>query len=546
MDMNQIPEEGDDTTAYEPTLLRVLVIRRHWQNFSAFESQFRRAAAELAEQEDEPRLTKVTVSRRQFERWYAGKVKTEPYPDSCRVLEHMFGCSVQQLLAPVRDMPEFAETGGMLVPEHQISWRLISVGGTIESPSNSPVDDDNIIMASEWPAWFGTRLAHLIALIDNWNGATSELDSLQTLLHQEILMFDTSAPKSPHGLRMVHALSRRQALVTVAALPLALATSGAISEGGASAAASTDFFLSRCAASLTSCWHLLRGSDLSTVDHTLSSYLLALESAAQRQSRYQLAAARLASQAHRICGIVALHRNQIQVRERHCKQALYYATVAGDSSSQASALISLASTHFYNSDPALAAAIYEQAFALGADMSALQRSRVHAELAVVYGQLRKEKNAIRSAGLAEELYPDHPERDRSFLYAEFTPASLSLEQGLAYMALAEQHPSRDYKRKAADIFASVERSRSAVPDRIRFEIINHQASTAVLLGDLDAFETYISRGLDGVVLLASKQRRREMMTALQRARQTWPHERRVRSLGERLQLTAGDNSKESG
>jgi len=179
-------------------------------------------------------------------------------------------------------------------------------------------------------------------------------------------------------------------------------------------------------------------------------------------------------------------------------------------------------------------------------MSALQRSRVHAELAVVYGQLRKEKNAIRSAGLAEELYPDHPERDRSFLYAEFTPASLSLEQGLAYMALAEQHPSRDYKRKAADIFASVERSRSAVPDRIRFEIINHQASTAVLLGDLDAFETYISRGLDGVVLLASKQRRREMMTALQRARQTWPHERRVRSLGERLQLTAGDNSKESG
>src|SRR5260370_23056384 len=280
---------------------------------------------------------------------------------------------------------------------------------------------------------------------------------------------------------MVHALSLRQALTTVAALPLVLGTSSAISESGRSAAAATDFFLSRCAASLTACWHLLRGSDLSTVDHTLSSYLLALEGAARRQSRYQVGAARLASQAHRIAGIVALHRNQIQVRERHCKQALYYETVAGDSSSQASALISLASTYFYNSDPAQAATIYEQVFALGADMSALQRSRVHAELAVVYGQLRKERDAIRSSGLAGELYPDHPEQDRSFLYAEFTPASLSLEQGLAYVALAEQYPDRDYKRKAADIFASVERSRSAVPARIRFEIINHQTRTAVLL-----------------------------------------------------------------
>ncbi len=546
MDMNQIPEEGDDTTAYEPTLLRALVMRRHWQNFAAFESQFRRAAAELAEQEGEPRLRKVTVSRRQFERWYAGKVKTEPYPDSCRVLEHMFGCSVQQLLAPVCDAPEFAEAGGILAPQHRVFSPVVSVGGRLESPFNPRVDDDNTVMASEWPAWFGTRLAHVIALIDDWRGPTSELDSLQTLLYQEILLFDTSAPESPYGLRVVHALSRRQALVTVAALPLAVATSSAISEGGRSAAAATDFFLSRCAASLTACWHLLRGSDLSTVDVTLSSYLLALGRAAQQQSRYQLAAARLASQAHRICGIVALHRNQIQVRERHCKQALYYATVAGDSGSRASALISLASTHFYNSDPAHAAAIYQQAFALGAAMSALQRSRVHAELAVVYGQLRKEEDAIRSAGVAEELYPDHPEQDRSFLYAEFTPASLSLEQGLAYVALAEQYPGRDYQRRAADIFASVERSTLAVPDRIRFEIINHQSRAAVLLGDLDAFETYIRRGLDGVVLLGSKQRRREMEIALQGAGERWPRERRVRSLGERLQLTAGGNPKEPG
>ena len=55
-------------------------------------------------------------------------------------------------------------------------------------------------------------------------------------------------------------------------------------------------------------------------------------------------------------------------------------------------------------------------------LPALQRSRVHAELAVVYGQLGREQDAIRAAGQAEELYPDDPQDDPSFLYAEFTPA----------------------------------------------------------------------------------------------------------------------------
>jgi len=82
-----------------PTLLRALIIERHWQRFKTFEAQFRRAARELAERERDPGLAKLTVSSRQWERWYAGSVKTEPHPDACRVLEHMFGYPVQQLLA---------------------------------------------------------------------------------------------------------------------------------------------------------------------------------------------------------------------------------------------------------------------------------------------------------------------------------------------------------------------------------------------------------------------------------------------------------------
>jgi transcriptional regulator with XRE-family HTH domain len=95
-----------------PTLLRALIAERHWQNFRTFEAQFRRAARELGERDSDPDLAKLTISSRQWERWYSGNVKTEPYPDACRVLEHIFGYPVHQLLATrVSTAPSSQEIG---------------------------------------------------------------------------------------------------------------------------------------------------------------------------------------------------------------------------------------------------------------------------------------------------------------------------------------------------------------------------------------------------------------------------------------------------
>ncbi len=84
----------------EPTLLRTLITARHWQRYETFAVQFKRAARKLADEEGEDELAKMSVSARQFERWYGGKLRTLPHPDACRILEHMFGYPVQQLLAP--------------------------------------------------------------------------------------------------------------------------------------------------------------------------------------------------------------------------------------------------------------------------------------------------------------------------------------------------------------------------------------------------------------------------------------------------------------
>jgi tetratricopeptide (TPR) repeat protein len=472
----------------------------------------------------------VRYKRWTLTHWLTGTV---PHPRTQRWIGQALGISVQQLAEAgeatksARLQLELSPTRATVAPVH----------GSLDSWLSTSSHTADFVAASQWPVWFGIRLAHLIALVDNWQGPIAHADVLQALLHQEILMFDAV---DIEGHDPAHTLSRRQALVTLATLPVAVAISGA---GTLGAAAAADFFLSRCAASLTACWHLLRGSDLSTVDQMLSAYLVSLEGLAQRRSVHQQAAARLASQAHRICGIVALHRNQLKVREHHCQQALYYASVASDLSGQVSALISLASTYFYSNDPTQAAAVYERALAHEATTLPLQRSRVYAELSVVYGQLRREQDALRAIDRAAQLYPDDPEQDPSFLYAEFTPASLTLELGLAYIALAEQFPTRGYQRTAGDTFERMERTApTAVPERIRFEIVNHQAATAVLLNDLDAFEAYITRAVDGATVLRSKQRQKEMLAVWQQAVAAWPRERRMKALGARLQSGSQETS----
>jgi len=387
-------------------------------------------------------------------------------------------------------------------------------------PANAPDGTD-------WPVWFGMRLAHAVSMVHNWTGEHS--DTLQTLLNQEILVFDASAP---YGGQPVFETSRRQALITLATLPLvALGAPRSFSESNAA----TEFFLSHCGASLTACWHLLKGSDLDTVDRLLNGYLMGLETVARRPSKYQGTAARLTSQGHRISGIIALHRNHIRAREHHCRQAIEYASLAEDVGSRVSALISLASTYFYDSDPVRAAETYENALVFDADMSPLQRSRTRAELSVVYGQLGRERETLESAELAEQLYPVRPEHDPSYLYAEFTRASLILEQGLAYAALAQRRPERGYQQTAANVFARIEQAaQTPIPDRIKYEIINHQASTAVLLGDLEAFEDYVTRGVEGAILLGSKQRQREVRAAWRLANESWPTEPRLKALGRDL------------
>jgi hypothetical protein len=109
------------------TLLLSLLRLRHLTQFEAFETQFRRAARRLAERDGDLRLAKVTISQRTWERWRSGDVATTPRPDTCRVLELMFGHPVRDLLRPAAGVLQEDAGGGAVIgqPDDRLEMTLI-------------------------------------------------------------------------------------------------------------------------------------------------------------------------------------------------------------------------------------------------------------------------------------------------------------------------------------------------------------------------------------------------------------------------------------
>jgi transcriptional regulator with XRE-family HTH domain/tetratricopeptide (TPR) repeat protein len=439
----------------------------------------------------------------------------ELHPTTRRALVETFGLALEVLLGPWLSSAESTTT-----PE---SLDSLLPDRTVAQAQDSPLGSD------DWPIWFGTQVAQMAAVVNDWDLDGELPTALQHLLHQGAAVFDAVSWDDPTPAVVI---SRRQALATLAAMPMAAGT------GATPAGRDIDLFVARAAGSLTACWHLIQGNDLTTVSTAVGSYVSRLEAIARMRSAKRPAAALLASQAHRLLGIVALHRQMINLREQHCHQAIHFARVSGDASTVIAALISLASTFYYRNQPADAARVFEEALRIQFDVPPLQRSRVNAELAVVYAQLGRDRESLESGASAVALYPSNPTEDPSSVYAEFTPASLALERGIACLELANRTDSRGYSRQAVEILeAALDAPAQPVPHRIRFEIVSHQARAAVLLRDLESFERHINDGIRGMESLPSAQRQRELVAAWRLAQEAWPSERRIVHIARAIEST---------
>jgi transcriptional regulator with XRE-family HTH domain len=197
----QVP--AGDAGIYRPTLLRSLIMQRHWQKFETFQVQFSRAAGELAECEGEPRLADLSVSARQYERWYSGDVKTAPLPDACRVLEHMFGFTIQQLLG--RDISA-ASAPAITAGASSLAVSDGCAADSARMPADFWARDDvsRAVIESDIPdflalvvrerQWTQRRLAKVVGYSQSWISNVMRRDQPLTVKQAREILLRFSAP----------------------------------------------------------------------------------------------------------------------------------------------------------------------------------------------------------------------------------------------------------------------------------------------------------------------------------------------------------------
>ncbi|MFJ2781257.1 hypothetical protein [Kitasatospora sp. NPDC087315] len=172
-----------------------MTLQRHWQVYETFRLRFEATANSAAEQERDPRLRGLSVSKRQFERWYGGAVKTRPYPDQCRVLEAMFGVSVDQLLAPAPADPVHAAASFVVPPPRPVPVLLppeqaavLPVGG----PSSSePRFDAGTTELERQVTMAARRALRFTAMAEGSSIGTETLGQI----HDEVRRLTVAYPK---------------------------------------------------------------------------------------------------------------------------------------------------------------------------------------------------------------------------------------------------------------------------------------------------------------------------------------------------------------
>ena len=148
-------------------------------------------------------------------------------------------------------------------------------------------------------------------------------------------------------------------------------------------------------------------------------------------------------------------------------------------------------------------------------------------LAVAYAHLDQSQNAFTYLGLAHDTFPEHSDTDPSFAYAEFDLSQMILWEGITRSQLGQT-------QQALDIFHQIEQPNFAASERLRIEIINQQAKTAIFASDLEQGVTSVEAGFTGAKSLGSQRRYSEAYENFRQMRLLWPQETRVTALEEWL------------
>jgi DNA-binding SARP family transcriptional activator len=291
-------------------------------------------------------------------------------------------------------------------------------------------------------------------------------------------------------------------------------------------------FLMQSVANIRACWYLMRGK-LPLVEEILSPYISPLMTLALRPSKYQQMAAQLATQAKILQATLAAHRLDFVARERACHEAVTCGHLSGDSRLLSAAFMNLGCTCMstFSRRPKEAVEVFLEALHILGGNSALLGSDIYICLADAYAQCKEEQKALEYIGLAQEHFPEHPELDASFWYADYTWSELYRWAGKTYLDLAQFNPEGGYYKKADAAFSSIAGLQPAGEHK-KCGILISRADAARGLGDLDLYATSLKEGIIKTMSIGSQKRYQDAIDVFRHTPQKWKDEQQILELGD--------------
>ncbi len=294
--------------------------------------------------------------------------------------------------------------------------------------------------------------------------------------------------------------------------------------GAPIAATNTELLLHECESNIRACWRLMQGRDMVVVPTVLTSWLPLLDSMLRQSAPQHRHMAALAAEGYMLAGLVTVLQGHHDRAELCCQQAVEYAAVAGHPDIIVAALKHLATKYLSAHYPLLTLRTYERAIPYLADVSPLLRGRTHLGLALAYAQVGNRSDAERHLKLVYETFPDDPESDRAFVYADARRASLDHYGGLIHLAF-------DRPQQAWETFASaIPDPATGVPERTVIQIVNCQAEAAIALRDVELASVHLEAAVSAARNLGSLKRVNDSSKLFSQLRSRWPTDRRVKRL----------------
>ncbi len=284
---------------------------------------------------------------------------------------------------------------------------------------------------------------------------------------------------------------------------------------------------------MATCWQFSNSGELQLAEQVLASFLPHFLQLAPSHAQ----AAGLVSEGLRLQSILVAHRLRLEDKVRLCQQSVVYARQANDNSILVAALFELGTAFRYTQQDENVLRASQEMLFYSRHVPPLLQARAYVVSAEALARCGRTKEADFYIQLAYETFPDHSTYD-PVVHVNASLPSLGLYEGLAY--LKQGKGDKAFATFGGNLFegrVTGYQSMSALPERIRLEITNHQGQAAILSNNLEEYARCFEEGITGAVALRSRKRFQEAVTIFrQEVPAKWRNEPRIKDLAERFHL----------